>query len=99
MCKVYKAVEKKNDSKFYAVRVMKLSEKNTLDKIKIEIALMEITKHTNVVGYYETYLYMDCLFMVIDFMDSGYFFKNKKKKSILFLKIKIIIFEDAFSLK
>jgi hypothetical protein len=76
MCKVYKAVEKKNDSKFYAVRVMKLSEKNTLDKIKIEIALMEITKHTNVVGYYETYLYMDCLFMVIDFMDSGYFFKH-----------------------
>lgn len=45
MCKVYKAVEKKNDQKFYAVRVMKLSEKNTLDKIKIEIALMEITKH------------------------------------------------------
>ena len=71
MCKVYKAIEKKDETKQYAVRVMKLSEKNTLEKIKIEIALMEITKHENVVGYYETYLYMECLFMVIDYMDSG----------------------------
>ena len=50
---------------------MKINEKNSLDKIKIEIALMELTKHKNVVRYYETYLYMDCLFMVIEYMDGG----------------------------
>jgi serine/threonine protein kinase len=71
MCKVYKAVDKKDKSKEYAVRVMKLNEKNSLAKIKIEIALMKLTTHKNVVMYYETYLYMDCLFMVIEFMDAG----------------------------
>lgn len=49
MCKVYKAHDKTNKKKEYAVRVMKLNEKNTLDKIKIEIALMIMTKHETVV--------------------------------------------------
>lgn len=59
---------KKNE---YAVRVMKLSEKNTLSKIKIEIALMTLTQHENVVKYVETFYYMDCLFMVIELMNGG----------------------------
>ena len=53
---------------------MKLSEKNTLEKIKVEIALMEMVKHENIVRYYETYKYMECLFMVIEYCDGGYFF-------------------------
>lgn len=71
MCKVYKAHDKATGKNTYAVRVMKLNEKNSLEKIKIEIALMEVIKHKNVVRYYETYIFMDCLFMVIEFMDSG----------------------------
>ena len=43
MCKVYKALDKKNHSLVYAIRVMKLNDKNTVDKIKIEIALMKLT--------------------------------------------------------
>lgn len=50
---------------------MKLSEKNTLSKIKIEIALMTLTQHENVVKYVETFYYMDCLFMVIELMNGG----------------------------
>lgn len=49
MCKVYKAHDKNNKKKEMAVRVMKLSEKNTLAKIKIEIALMQMTQHPTVV--------------------------------------------------
>jgi len=72
MCKVYKASDKNDKKKLYAVRVMKLNEKNnTLEKIKVEIALMMIVKHDNIVKYYETFLYMDCLFMVIELMDGG----------------------------
>ena len=51
---------------------MKLNEKNnTLEKIKVEIALMMIVKHDNIVKYYETFLYMDCLFMFIELMEGG----------------------------
>lgn len=72
MCKVYSAVDKKNTQNKYAVRVMKLDDKaNTLTKIKLEIALMEMIKHKNIVKYKESYLYMECLFMVIEFMDGG----------------------------
>lgn len=71
MCKVYKAHNKNDKKKEYAVRVMKLSEKNTLAKIKIEIALMQMTEHHTVVKYHETFFYMDCLFMVIELMNGG----------------------------
>lgn len=50
---------------------MKLSERNTLSKIKIEIALMKMTQHDTVVQYFETFFYMDCLFMVIELMNGG----------------------------
>ena len=44
MCKVYRAMHKKSNS-LKAIRVMKLTEKNTLEKIKIEIAVMQLTQH------------------------------------------------------
>lgn len=53
---------------------MKLNDKNnTLEKIKVEIALMMIVKHDNIVKYFETFSYMDCLFMVIELMEGGYY--------------------------
>ena len=47
---------------------MKLNDNpnNTLEKIKVEIALMLIVSHDNIIKYYETFLYRDCLFMVIE---------------------------------
>ena len=72
MCKVYKACEKIDKNKQYAVRVIKLNQKNnTIEKINVEIALMMIVKHENIVKYYETFSYMECLFMVIEIMDGG----------------------------
>ena len=44
---------------------------NTLEKIKVEIALMLIVSHDNIIKYYETFLYRDCLFMVIELMEGG----------------------------
>lgn len=73
MCKVYRAMHKKSNT-LRAIRVMKLTEKNTIDKIKIEIALMQLTEHLNIVKYYESILYMDTLFMVIEYMNGGYNF-------------------------
>ena len=74
MCKVYKAVKKSNPDLTVAIRVMKLSEKNTLEKIKIEIALMELSNHDNIVKYHETFKYRESLFMVIEYMDGGYLY-------------------------
>lgn len=31
----------------------------------------EYSEHPNIVKYYESYNYMGCLFMVIEFMDGG----------------------------
>lgn len=42
-----------------------------MQKIKIEIALMKMLEHKNVVKYVDTYVHMNCLFMMIEFMDGG----------------------------
>jgi len=43
MCKVYKAIDKKDKKKELAIRVMKLSDKEAINKVKLEIALMKMT--------------------------------------------------------
>lgn len=99
MAKVYCATEKKNASLKYAVRVMKLDDKNnTLVKIRLEIALMKMIEHKNIVKYKESFLYMDCLFMVIEFMDGGSltdviysFFKTIKENVIAYICKEILL--------
>lgn len=71
MCKVYRVVDRKNKNQEYAVRVMKIHEESAMNKIKIEIALMKMLEHKNVVKYVNTYVYMNCLFMIIEFMNGG----------------------------
>lgn len=71
MCKVYRAIDKKDKKKELAVRVMKLADKEAITKVRLEIALMKMTQHDNIVRYYESFVYMECLFMVIEYMDAG----------------------------
>ena len=42
-----------------------------LDKIKIEAAVMSMCANKNIVNYVSSYYYMNCLFMLIEFMDGG----------------------------
>lgn len=50
-CKVYKVADRKDPKKELAVRVMKVSDPSSMNKIKIEVALMKMLKHDNVVKY------------------------------------------------
>jgi len=50
---------------------MKLGDETAVFKIKIEIALMKLSIHKNIVGYVESYVFSGCLFMVVDYMDGG----------------------------
>ena len=70
MCKVYKAQER-DTKEIYAVRVMRLGDEAAMLKIKIEIALMMLAIHENIVKYYESYMFSGCLFMVVEYMDGG----------------------------
>ena len=61
-CLVYKA-ELRNrttsDKVFeFAIKVIKLKDPSIIDKIKIEIAMMKMCTHENIVKYIETYKYM-----------------------------------------
>lgn len=71
MCKVFKVVKRKTKKEEYAVRVMKVGDDESMNKIKIEMAIMKICQHKNIVSYYETFKYMNCLFMVIEYMNGG----------------------------
>jgi hypothetical protein len=57
MCKVYKAFDREAKDKIFAVRVMKLGDETAIYKIKIEIALMKMSLHKNIVGYFESYVF------------------------------------------
>lgn len=71
MCKVFKATKRKTKNEEYAVRVMKVGDDSSMSKIKIEMAIMKICQHKNIVRYFETFKYMNCLFMVIECMNGG----------------------------
>ncbi|KAL4452909.1 hypothetical protein ABPG74_002474 [Tetrahymena malaccensis] len=71
MCQVFKATKRKTKNEEFAVRVMKLGDEGSMNKIKIEMAIMKICQHKNIVRYYETFKFMSCLFMVIEYMNGG----------------------------
>ena len=61
-CLVYKA-ELRNRTQAdaiyeYAIKVIKLKDPSIIEKIKIEIAMMKLCTHQNIVKYVETYKYM-----------------------------------------
>jgi len=70
MCKVYKAINRETKENI-AIRVMKVGNDTQIYKIKLEIALMLISTHENIVKYHESFIFKDCLFMVIEYMDGG----------------------------
>lgn len=71
-CTVYLATLKTDASKLFAVRTMLLDqEKSLLSNIKIEIAIMKILEHPNIIRFYESYLFYGSIFMVVEFMDAG----------------------------
>jgi serine/threonine protein kinase len=71
MCTVYEAYHRKRQTECVAVRVMKVPDNEMLDKIKIEAAVMSMCANKNIVNYISSYFYMNCLFMLIEFMDGG----------------------------
>jgi serine/threonine protein kinase len=50
---------------------MKVQDKTTLDKIKIETAVMTMCCNKNIIKYTCSYYFKNCLFMFIEFMDGG----------------------------
>jgi serine/threonine protein kinase len=50
---------------------MKVQEKDTIDKIKIETAVMTMCANKNIINYTSSYYFKNCLFMFIEYMDGG----------------------------
>lgn len=72
MCKVYKCSLRTDRKQVFACRIMKMSaDPCLLDKVKVEIAVMEMCKHRAIVHYEESFIYKNCLFMLVEFMDGG----------------------------
>lgn len=72
MCKVFFAYDKKEeDRRYYACRIIKLKDHRTLNKIKTEIAVMNLCNSSNLTKYFFTYYYKESLFMFVEFMDGG----------------------------
>ena len=71
MCKVYHVFDREDSSLEYAVRLMKVQEKDTIEKIKIETAVMTMCSNKNIINYTTSYYYKNCLFMFIEYMDGG----------------------------
>lgn len=64
-------MNKKNKAQETAIRVIRLLSEDQIDRIKMEIALMNASRCPNIVRFHEAYLYMDVIFMAIEFMNGG----------------------------
>jgi len=64
---VYLGIDTRNGSQV-AIKVAPASD---LVNLKNEIALQKISKHANIVGYVETYLYRDQLWIVLEYIHGG----------------------------
>ena len=64
---VYECIEKKTGRR-YAAKVVSIDE---LENVKQEIGLHAMSKHENIVSYYETYQYKNELFLFLEHMDGG----------------------------
>ena len=70
-CKVYIATDRKDKKKAFAVRIIKIRDEKKLEKIKREIAVMNMCINENIVSYYFSYYYKNLLFMFIEYMNGG----------------------------
>ena len=64
---VYGIQDKKTKEQF-AVKICSLSD---LDAIKTEIAMQNLSEHPNIVGYLETWLWEDQIWLVMEYMEGG----------------------------
>jgi serine/threonine protein kinase len=71
MCKVYHVFSRANANLEFAVCLMKVPEADTIEKIKIETAVMTMCSNKNIINYHTSYFYKNCLFMFIEYMDGG----------------------------
>lgn len=90
MCKVFFAYDKAEaNRKYYACRIIKLKDNRTLDKIRTEIAVMNLCNSNNLTHHFFTYYYKESLFMFVEFMDGGamvdfvYFYLRKVPENII----------------
>jgi serine/threonine protein kinase len=69
---VFFAYDKKEEARrYYACRIIKLKDHRTLNKIKTEVAVMNLCSSPNLTRYFFTYYYKESLFMFVEFMDAG----------------------------
>jgi serine/threonine protein kinase len=71
VCKVFKTEARFANNTYYAVRIMKILDPDMLQKIRCEIAVMELCSNSYIVQYHFTYYYRESLFMFIEYMDGG----------------------------
>ncbi|KAL4432339.1 hypothetical protein ABPG74_011098 [Tetrahymena malaccensis] len=69
-CKVYRCKNKQNGQEC-AMRVIRMLNHDQIEKTKMEILLMNESKNNNIVQYYKSYIYMDVIFMAIEYMNAG----------------------------
>lgn len=84
MCKVYYTYDKNVENrKNYACRIIKIKDQKTIDKIRVQIAVMKLCNCEQIVNYYFTYYYKESLFMFVEYMDGGaltdFIYGNMKK--------------------
>lgn len=65
---VFQCIDKETGAK----RAMKISEKEMINDVRNEIAMHRLTSnHPNIVGFVESFVYKDELFMIIELMSGG----------------------------
>lgn len=66
MCKVFFAYDKQEKNRqYYACRIIKMKDDRTLNKIKTEIAVMNLCNSDNLTKHFFTYYYKESLFMFV----------------------------------
>lgn len=90
MCKVFFSYDKKEDGRrYYACRIIKLKDDRTLNKIRTEIAVMNLCNSANLTKHFFTHYWKESLFMFVEFMDGGamvdfvYFYLRKVPENII----------------
>ncbi|XP_038045454.1 serine/threonine-protein kinase 10-like isoform X5 [Patiria miniata] len=68
--KVYKA-KNRHTGIFAAAKVIEIKDQEELDDFLVEIQILGECKHQYIVGLYETYLYANKLWMLLEFCEGG----------------------------
>ena len=60
--KAYKKVLEFQPKEKFAIKISKLHDLNSLQQLKIEVGLMKISNHENIVACFEAYIYEKSIF-------------------------------------